>query len=143
MQVSWKQTLSLIRRSKRSGNRADFWVLLAKIAIEKAEPTKTISIRYQWGRKDTSKSCEAATGRLPNAMQGPLTFHSFFEHRLGLTLNDTVALMGAHTVGHVHTDNSKFGLIVADKSEMFRPTLGTLSHSNSTTNTSRTFLPLE
>eukprot|EP01036_Dinobryon_divergens_P027926 gene27926-36788_t len=97
-------------------SRADFWVMLAKIAIEKSEPTNTISIPYQWGRKDTSKSCEPPTERLPNAMQGPLTFHSFFEHRLGLTLNDTVALMGAHTVGHVHTTASKFGYIAEDLS---------------------------
>lgn len=56
----WQQNCDLI-------SRADFWVLVAQLAIQNADPTKTIAFNYQYGRTD-ALTCSAGTGRLPNAV---------------------------------------------------------------------------
>ena len=50
-------------------SRADFWALIAKMAIEISDPTGAIYIPYQFGRKD-STNCQAGINRLPNAQLG-------------------------------------------------------------------------
>jgi catalase (peroxidase I) len=84
-------------------SRADFWVLFAILSIQAAEPTNTISFKYQYGRKDTT-SCNAGAGRLPSAQGGFGSLYKFFVQQMGLTMADAVALLGGHTIGHVHPD---------------------------------------
>ena len=89
--------------------RADFWALLGKAVVEKAAGKNAISINYQFGRKDNAV-CTAGAGRLPSAQGGIGTIQQVFVTQMGLTLDDTVTLIGAHTLGHVHTANSGYGL---------------------------------
>ena len=35
-------------------SRADFWVMVAWLAVTMSEPTKTIPLTYQFGRKDNA-----------------------------------------------------------------------------------------
>eukprot|EP01034_Spumella_vulgaris_P027815 gene27815-34594_t len=100
-------------------SRADFWVLWAKLSAEKADPTGTLSIAYQYGRKDNSE-CDAGEGRLPSGAKGMDEITRVFVTQMGLTLNDALTLSGAHTLGHVHIANSGYGFlaseVVSDKS---------------------------
>jgi len=89
-------------------SRADFWALVAIIAIQQSEPTKTIVLPFQYGRKD-NLNCNAGAGRLPSPQLGISMLNTVFVNQMGLTLTDAVTLLGAHTVGHVHTANSGFG----------------------------------
>lgn len=72
-------------------SRADFWVLIGKLAVEKAAlPDGLINIPYQYGRKDNLE-CSAGKGRLPNAQlgfEGENGIIKVFVHRMGLTLDD-------------------------------------------------------
>ena len=92
-------------------SRGDFWALLAKLSIEQADPTHQITIPFQFGRVD-SKNCSAGRNRLPDAEKGLEMSIQVFVDRLKLTLNETVALIGAHTIGHVHPANSGYGQLL-------------------------------
>jgi len=72
-------------------SRADFWVLIGKLAVEKAAlPDGIINIPYQYGRKDNLE-CSAGRGRLPDAQQGfegENGIDQVFVKRMGLTKED-------------------------------------------------------
>ena len=87
--------------------RADFWVLIAIISIQQSEPTKTIVLPFQYGRKD-NLNCKAGAGRLPDAQLGMPMLKTLFVTQMGLNLTDAVTLLGAHTIGHVHCANSGY-----------------------------------
>ena len=92
-------------------SRADFWALLGKLAIEAAEPSGFIDsfLEFRFGRKD-SVQCSNGADRLPDAeLSGEASLRSFFADKLGLTISDGVALIGAHTVGRVHPNRSGYG----------------------------------
>jgi len=92
-------------------SRADFWVLMGKLVVEAADPTATIRINYQYGRID-SQDCSSAyvsgASRLPDA-QSSTEIQDVFVSKMGMTVDETVALFGGHTLGHVHAANSGFG----------------------------------
>lgn len=91
-------------------SRADFWALFGKLIVETATPGQAIQIPFQYGRKDSAQ-CIAGEGRLPSDTQRGLdTLNQVFVTQMGLTLNDAVALLGAHSIGHVHTTNSGYGV---------------------------------
>ena len=117
-------------------SRADFWVLIGKFAVEKAAlPDGNIKIPYYYGRKD-NLGCSAGRGRLPDAQhgfEGRNGIDEVFVKRMGLTREDAglihfhtsyknyyyssyiyhfpiVTLSGAHTLGHVHLQNSGYGV---------------------------------
>jgi hypothetical protein len=90
-------------------SRADFWVLFAKLSAEKADPTKTLSIKFEFGRKD-NLYCNLGYGRLPSAQKGLGEIERIFVTQMGLTMDDGVTLLGAHSLGHVHPYFSGYGL---------------------------------
>ena len=80
-------------------SRADFWVLIGKLVVEKAAlPDGLINIPYQYGRKDNLE-CSTGRGRLPNAQlgfEGENGIIQVFVNRMGLTLDDA-GLIRYHT----------------------------------------------
>jgi hypothetical protein len=68
-------------------SRADYWALLGKITLEKADPTQTLRVPYQFGRKD-NQQCEDGIGRLPSAQGGVSLVKSLFQTRMGLDMHD-------------------------------------------------------
>merc|ERR1712167_520372 len=88
---------------------ADFMVLMSKFSIERSRGTKKgAPIKYAIGRKD-SRDCNAGKGRLPDHQIGFSEFPRVFENQMKMTVKQGVTLTGAHTIGHVHTEYSKFG----------------------------------
>lgn len=86
--------------------RADLWTLAACIAVEEmGGPT----IKWRSGRTDASgpEQCPP-DGRLPDAHQGQQHIRDVFVKRMGFTEEETVALIGAHTVGECHRDRSGY-----------------------------------
>jgi len=98
----WQKTCNTI-------SRADFWVMLAKLAVERADPTRSISLPYAYGRKDSSNCYYGTSSRLPDA-ELSTSIQNVFVNRMQLTLSQTVALLGGHTLGHVHPQFSGYGL---------------------------------
>jgi hypothetical protein len=68
-------------------NRADFYVLMGKLVIEITEPTNSIKLTYQYGRKETS-DCSAGIGRDPGAQDGMHAIKQAFVVQMGLTYED-------------------------------------------------------
>lgn len=64
-------------------------------------------IPFRFGRKDAS-SCTFDAGRLPDSEQGYNHVMSWAMDQLGFTLRETVALMGAHTLGRAEPQNSGY-----------------------------------
>ena len=91
-------------------SRADFWVMLAKLALESAEPTGALTIDYQYGRIDAkwANGC-SVYGRLPSSEGTVDEMYRVFVTQMGMDLNDAATLLGAHTLGHVHTYYSGYG----------------------------------
>jgi FtsP/CotA-like multicopper oxidase with cupredoxin domain len=89
-------------------SRADFWALMGKLAAERADPSRTLNIPFHWGRKDNQR-CDGGAGRLPEHQPGMSEFRRVFVDQMKMTIYDGVTLLGAHSVGHVHTEHSGFG----------------------------------
>jgi hypothetical protein len=68
-------------------SRADFWVLFAKLSVEKADPTHSISIPFHFGRTDNLE-CDGGAGRLPSAGQGQSELTRVFVDQMGLSIQD-------------------------------------------------------
>ena len=98
--------------------RADAWTFAALFAVEFAEPTKTLLFtdNFRTGRENCEIACTGCSSR-----RGPETFIDFLgpdatTHELiefmrlkfGYTMDDTVAVMGAHTLGKALPDNAGF-----------------------------------
>lgn len=88
-------------------SRADFYAMLAMLSLEFADKTDQLRIRYQFGRTDNSE-CETGV-RIPTAQSNWEQTLAYYENQLGLTANDTVTLLGGHSIGHVHRDTSGYG----------------------------------
>ena len=67
-------------------SRADFWALIAAVAIEAAEPNGAIRITKLWGRTD-NKEC-TASDRLPSGKRGLTELERVIVSQMGLTLTD-------------------------------------------------------
>ena len=93
-------------------SRADFWVLFGKLVVEAATAPATtgaaVSVAFQYGRRDNVE-CEGGAGRLPSAQGDLAEIRRVFLTQMGLTLNDAVTLLGAHSLGHVHISHSGYG----------------------------------
>ncbi len=69
-------------------SRGDFWALFAKLVVEKADPTATIRIPFQWGRRSATECTVGALHRLPSAGLGIPEITRVFVTQMGLTLHD-------------------------------------------------------
>lgn len=79
-------------------SRADFWVAAAHAVIRlSSNNALDLKSEFTFGRLDTD-SCPESGPRLP--LSSDCTeVEGVFLDRLGLTLTDAVALLGAHTIG--------------------------------------------
>jgi catalase (peroxidase I) len=93
-------------------SRADIWAIATLVAVEDSQDGNSeISFPLEWyGRTD----CDSANGKTGPAQALPspdLTTHQlleFFTTDFGLSTRETVALMGAHTIGELNRENSGF-----------------------------------
>jgi len=90
---NWKSKLS----------RADFWVIAAYTAVLDAGGP---NITFMYGRKDCTSYPNA--GLLPNPEKDWSEVFNVFVTRMGLTVTDIVALLGAHTLGRAQPQNSGY-----------------------------------
>lgn len=94
-------------------SRADFWVLAANTALTNAAASiSRLVIPFNYGRFDCNKETwnvdAIGMGRLPHADKGWDHVKKVFVTRMGLSVTDIVALLGAHTLGRTDIDNSGF-----------------------------------
>ena len=87
-------------------SRADFWAAAATIAVEYSKEEANSNsilpaIPYYFGRTDCTNSSKPNTKSMPKPHHGWNSLFTFFAP-LGFTIRDTVAIMGAHTVGNTH-----------------------------------------
>ena len=68
-------------------NRADFFALIGKYAVELSEPTKTIKIPFHYGRRQVN-DCSYGIGRAPDAQNGVDAIRDSFVTGMGLTFTD-------------------------------------------------------
>jgi len=104
---------SIVSEYQSSLSRADIWALAALISSEEAQTgNNQISFPFEWyGRNDCSSSDGKSTDTSQSLPSPDLTTHqlfTFFSDHFGLSTRETVALMGAHTIGSLSRENSGF-----------------------------------
>ena len=107
------QAFSIGYTSKRM-SRADFYMLAAYTALEEATAHKPENERFQgsmkYGRKDcpTSPEEDQRDEFLPLAFSDLQKITSFFKDEFGFNASESVAILGAHSLGRCHLGNSGF-----------------------------------
>ncbi len=99
--------LTELHREKYSHiSRADFWVACANAVIRQTSVGNALDLieTYRWGRID-AVSCSGSGERLPTP-SGCTRVERVFLDNMGLSWRDTVALLGAHTLGRGSRDVS-------------------------------------
>jgi catalase (peroxidase I) len=100
-----RDALEPVKKAFPGLSYADLWALASIVAIENAGGPR---IPFRWGRTDAKSGTECPPdGRLPDAHQGPAHVREVFS-RMGMSDRETVALLGAHTLGHCHPDRSGY-----------------------------------
>lgn len=85
---------------------ADLWVLASVTAIEEAGGPKVAFTPGRVDHKDNS-NMNLADSRLPDALREEDHIRAIF-HRMGMSDQEIVALIGAHALGRCHVDRSGF-----------------------------------
>eukprot|EP00956_Cyclotella_meneghiniana_P044991 scaffold347990_cov96-Cyclotella_meneghiniana.AAC.1 len=87
-------------------SRADFWVAAANAVVYLTSVNNELDLRstFLWGR-ETVDACPGSNDRLPTSA-GCQEVEGVFLDRMGLTWNDAVALLGAHTLGRGNAEFS-------------------------------------
>lgn len=88
-------------------SKADFLHLTVAVAVEVAS-NGAISMPFRWGRTDCSISPPRLPGALPGANWGRSKITNFFGRRLGMSETETIALIGAHSLGRCDAGFSGF-----------------------------------
>mmetsp|Transcript_16801 Transcript_16801/g.29496 ORF Transcript_16801/g.29496 Transcript_16801/m.29496 type:complete len:948 (-) Transcript_16801:335-3178(-) len=88
---------------------ADFFVLAAEAVMAETRPgaSSRLKASFRYGRT-TSLTCEHAQGRLPDPELGCGATQQVFLEELDMTWEQTAALMGVHTLGRAHKENSGY-----------------------------------
>ncbi len=88
-------------------SRADFWVIAANSVIRQTSINQELDLKktFYWGRQDLD-SCPGSALRLPTT-RGCQDVEGVFLERMGLTWQDAVALLGAHTLGRGNRNVSR------------------------------------
>merc|ERR1719453_3004320 len=91
---------------------ADFFVLAAEGVMTHTRHMAgsddvNFKALFEYGRR-TAFDCSFAHGRLPNPDNGCSATEVVFVKHLGLTWEESAALMGVHTLGRTHLQNSGF-----------------------------------
>ncbi|CAF1074445.1 unnamed protein product [Rotaria sp. Silwood1] len=100
-----RERLESVYRAHPGLTYADLYTLAAVVAIEEMGGPK---IKWRPGRNDHKDGKKSpADGRLPDAAQGAQHIRDIF-YRMGFNDQETVALIGAHSMGRCHTDRSGY-----------------------------------
>jgi len=100
-----RDLLHLVKQKHPNVSMADIWTLAGASSIEFMGGPK---VPHNFGRTDDSDgSLCPAHGRLPDAAQGADHVREVFS-RMGFSDRETVALIGAHTVGRCHIVRSGY-----------------------------------
>ena len=94
-------------------SRADFYMLSSIVALDMASVDSTDPFPgrnlFKLGRVDCSTSpTEDVIGVFPEAKHGITETLAYFDTQFGFTENETVALLGAHTLGRARVEDSGF-----------------------------------
>lgn len=113
------------RHAKNGFSRADVWALAATVAADVSQqPDSRVDITLKWwGRVDCENagqpcrgpngenvSCSSKKGphhEFPNLHMHTSDLYSFMRNQFNFNQRDTVAIMGAHTLGKIRTENFK------------------------------------
>ena len=93
--------------------RADVWAMAAMVSAEDAQPNNIAGFTYsfEWYGRST---CDATDGKggperaLPSSDLPTSKLLQFFFGEFGLNERETVAIMGAHSIGSLSRENSGF-----------------------------------
>jgi len=86
---------------------ADFVVLAANTAIYVASGNN-LALPFNWGRTNGNDCLAVDRNMLPQASKSISHVQDVFVTRMGLTLQDITALMGAHTIGRAEDANTGY-----------------------------------
>ena len=94
-------------------SRADFYMLSSIVALDMASVDSAVKfprrINFTLGRVDCSTTpTENKLNTLPDALHGTTMTLEFFETHFGFSHDETVALLGAHTLGRAKIGNLGF-----------------------------------
>ena len=97
--------LHAVKKRNPNVSYADLWTLAGSLAVGF---THGPEVPHQFGRVDAPVGTKTPeNGRLPDAAQGPAHVREVFS-RMGLDDKETVALVGAHTLGRCHIVRSGY-----------------------------------
>lgn len=109
-----KELLEPIYTSYKSKlSRADFWAICGNAAVKASVPAAnagSFDIGFKYGRKDVdcSQCTLAVADRLPNENFSADHVIKVFRDRMGFSQKETVALMGAHSLGKMEPHNTGY-----------------------------------